>query len=691
MRECKKAEKNYIVIALLTLAVFVLGFNYGIVCRAEGDSDYILSKNNIWYYQVLDENEKTAMLVNMNRSSGVTLSGDASTGTYTIPDEIDGYKVVKLGKDEIASGEDGALSGLKGDSVKIIVIPEGVVSIGEKCFANSGISEVQLPDSLLTIGNNAFHYCQSLETVKFGSGLKEIGENAFLLCGKLGAIELPDSLETIKYKAFQECTSLKSVIIPDSVTSIGEQAFAACSGLVMVTLGEGTEEIGKYAFISCESLKSIVIPDSVTSLGYGAFARCTALGSAVIGEGVTEVAEGAFLECTKLERAVLPDTLESVGKGAFKNCTAMKTITIPKAVKVIGDSAFYGCESLESMELPDGLETIGDGAFKACKNLAEINIPSTVESIGNEAFLTNYITVKNEDSGESNNELIEDAKKLTITISEKLDNVDSLNLTVYGDVVFNVNENNSTVINYFTDNSVTNYITYSNSSTQNGEDPSNEETGGGNGTTGENGNEGGSGTTGENGSEGGSVTTGGNGSEGGSVTSSGSGDGTGSGSASGNGSEGNNGGTDNSTQNSSDSKVEYKVGKTYTSGSCKYKLLSKNTAAFMGVTNKKLTTVKIPATVKFNKKSYKITEIGKNAFKGNKKLKKLTISKNVRKIGAKAFMNCKNLKKMVIKTKSLGSVGKAAFKGVKFGAKGIDITVPKGKKDKYTKLIVKAR
>ena len=109
------------------------------------------------------------------------------------------------------------------------------------------------------------------------------------------------------------------------------------------------------------------------------------------------------------------------------------------------------------------------------------------------------------------------------------------------------------------------------------------------------------------------------------------------------------------------------------------------------VFSKILKPMNIPATVKIGDVSYKVTEISNSAFKGCKKLRKITIGKNVKKIGAKAFMNCKNLKKMSIMTSKLSSIGKKAFKGVKFGAKGVDITVPTGMKDKYTKLIIRAR
>lgn len=99
--------------------------------------------------------------------------------------------------------------------------------------------------------------------------------------------------------------------------------------------------------------------------------------------------------------------------------------------------------------------------------------------------------------------------------------------------------------------------------------------------------------------------------------------------------------------------------------------------------------VVIPATVKISGKNYKVTSIANNAFKNNKKLKKVTIGVNVNKIGKAAFKGCKNLKSIIIKTKKLTAkkVGANAFKGIN---KKATFKVPK-KKVKAYKKIVKAK
>lgn len=100
----------------------------------------------------------------------------------------------------------------------------------------------------------------------------------------------------------------------------------------------------------------------------------------------------------------------------------------------------------------------------------------------------------------------------------------------------------------------------------------------------------------------------------------------------------------------------------------------------------KMKSVVIPASVKISGKKYKVTEIAKNAFKGNKKITKITIGKNVSRIGKNAFKGCSSLKSIVIKSKKLTAkkTGSNAFKGINSKA---TVKAPKGKIKAYKKLI----
>ncbi len=106
------------------------------------------------------------------------------------------------------------------------------------------------------------------------------------------------------------------------------------------------------------------------------------------------------------------------------------------------------------------------------------------------------------------------------------------------------------------------------------------------------------------------------------------------------------------------------------------------TAEYVRPSNKRSTSAQIPSTVVISGRTYAVTSIAPNAFKGNKKIKSVTIEKNVRKIGKNAFYGCKNLRKIVIKSKNLSkkSIGKNAFRGIYSKA---TVRVPKNKVKSY--------
>ena len=114
------------------------------------------------------------------------------------------------------------------------------------------------------------------------------------------------------------------------------------------------------------------------------------------------------------------------------------------------------------------------------------------------------------------------------------------------------------------------------------------------------------------------------------------------------------------------------------------------TVTYKVTKNKKTTKVVVPDSVKIKGKKYKVTAIAPYAFKNNKKLKQITIGKNIKKIGKYAFYGCKNLKSIKIKTVKLKkkSIGKNAFKKINKKAK---FKVPKKKLKIYKKLIKKAK
>jgi hypothetical protein len=79
----------------------------------------------------------------------------------------------------------------------------------------------------------------------------------FATCTRLTSITIPNSVVSIGYEAFATCTSLTRVTIPNSVTSIGEDAFYDCSSLTSITIPASVTSIGEYAFSDCSGLTEV--------------------------------------------------------------------------------------------------------------------------------------------------------------------------------------------------------------------------------------------------------------------------------------------------------------------------------------------------------------------------------------------------------------------------------------------------
>ena len=153
-------------------------------------------------------------------------------------------------------------------------------------------------------------------------------------------IRIPNSVKSIGINAFNSCSLLISVTIPNSVTSIGIGAFRNCSSLTSITIPNSVTSIGSFAFSRCSSLTSITIPNSVTSIGNNAFDYCSLLTSIIIPNSVTSIGNFMFRRCLSLTSITIPNSVKSIGSVAFAECSSLTSITIPNSVTSIGPNAF---------------------------------------------------------------------------------------------------------------------------------------------------------------------------------------------------------------------------------------------------------------------------------------------------------------------------------------------------------------
>lgn len=269
-------------------------------------------------------------------------------------------------------------------------------TIGEHMFSSRGLQTILLPKSVISIDDQAFSSCRSLnKVVIYENSVKTIGMVAFEYCSSLADIVLPEGVTTIGREAFRSCSSLSHIDLPEGVTTIGHGTFSGCEKLSNVTLPNSLTTIEDFAFSGCNGL-TITIPDNVESMGILVFDGTglditipgrflTNMGNPIgldckdvrvtIAEGTTAIEEYAFRKLPGIVSVTIPESVTSIGHAAFWQCSGLTDIVIPSSVTEIGDDAFSECTNLANVTLPDGLTLIGEGVFSDCSALKSIVLP----------------------------------------------------------------------------------------------------------------------------------------------------------------------------------------------------------------------------------------------------------------------------------------------------------------------------
>ncbi len=298
------------------------------------------------------------------------------------------------------------------------------------------VTNVQLSDSVKSIGNYAFRNCQHLREVTFAGNVSTIGDYAFESCTALTGITLTDSVAFINNAAFINCTALETVVFGNGLDSIGAQAFSGCTSLTAADIPFPASTVGVEAFANCTALQTVTLPTSLTKLGAEAFYGCVKLNTVnvnslnltvpeiwshddnkgvgvfagagsssptgltvVFGEGVTRVPSWMFASASMpsgnghtgypfcyVTNIVLSDSVEVIGEYAFRNCQKLGGVTMGAGVTTIETGAFQSCIALDSLTAGNALAYIQDYAFLDCTALEKITWGSGLDSIGYRAF-----------------------------------------------------------------------------------------------------------------------------------------------------------------------------------------------------------------------------------------------------------------------------------------------------------------
>lgn len=218
-----------------------------------------------------------------------------------------------------------------------------------------------------TVFEGAAEGCTGITEVIVGTGLTEIGANAFNGCRNIGNVDMSRNnvLTSIDDGAFYQCTSVSSISMPESLTNVGKDAFYSCDILSDVSM-PGIETIGNGAFARCNSLVNfndtgkINLAGNVKSLGTGAFAWCSMLNNVVMPTETAELAEGAFANCIGLKEVKDWGSINVIGENAFKNCGFYSVVLPQEKDAVIKSGAFAECQNLNNILIVKGIKELAD-------------------------------------------------------------------------------------------------------------------------------------------------------------------------------------------------------------------------------------------------------------------------------------------------------------------------------------------
>ncbi len=304
----------------------------------------------------------------------------ASAASYSF--EVDGVRYLELDDSTVSVVGYNWEAPPKGLIIPSTIQEKTVVSISNNAFERcSSLESVTILAQIKTIPDSCFDGCKSLKTVNMPS-VENIERSAFWGCSSLESFDFSNIKQMGNY-AFERCSSLESITLPQQLTTIPESCFRGCTNLKTLNIPY-VEILEDYAFDSCKSLKSFDF-SNIKKMSYGVFNDCSSLESVSLPERFTTIPPYTFGSCTSLKTLDIP-SVDTVGERAFEDCTSLASFDFSN-IKKIGYGAFDGCSLFESVIFDeDAVCTFGGSVFSDCKALKEVKLPNNVTEIPDNMF-----------------------------------------------------------------------------------------------------------------------------------------------------------------------------------------------------------------------------------------------------------------------------------------------------------------
>lgn len=275
------------------------------------------------------------------------------------------------------------------DDTSVVVMPLGdpILISGNPRYSGdisipAKVTYNEVEYRVVGIGDRAFYYCSSLNSVTISEGIEYISAYALSFCSDLTSISIPNSVISVDKGAFNGTTWYEN--LPDGVVYIGRVAYTykykgTMSQDTCIVLKEGTVSITDGAFERCSNLVSIELPSTLNNIGMLAFSGCIKLDSISIPESVKRIGLYAFIATGWFN--ALPEGPIYFGSMLFgrKGFDILEdTFAIKEGTKIVNIMSFTGQNRLKTLIFPESLEVIDERAFDYCDSLTEITSIATV-------------------------------------------------------------------------------------------------------------------------------------------------------------------------------------------------------------------------------------------------------------------------------------------------------------------------
>lgn len=240
-------------------------------------------------------------------------------------------------------GDTVCICGYSGKEEKITVPAEIDGKRVTKIAGRKNVKKLVDMDIVTFMQSNIFPYTDTVKEVIISEGIISVGLYAFQ-SSKIEKITLPESLKYIGCRAFDSCT-LTSFVVPENVEYIGDYAFGK-SDIEEIYLPEGLEYIGECAFEG-SALKEVYIPDTVKVIGQYAF-RNTQLEEIHLPGGIIKAERGLAANCKNLKRAYIEEGVETLGVNLFAYDRVLEEIYFPMSLKS-SERILTGNDSLKAL------------------------------------------------------------------------------------------------------------------------------------------------------------------------------------------------------------------------------------------------------------------------------------------------------------------------------------------------------